>query len=280
MSNVEANGELEGFFYKLSFEDYASVPALNGSSIVHMRRSPMSYRHQKDNPTAPSPAMELGTITHRMILEPELVGQIAVWGAQPDQKVRNGKAWEQFQFDHQDQTILTVEDFKACTAMALAARRHAPIREYADAFGPTEVSMFWRHPYTRRRYKARLDKIVPGTHTIFDLKTTRDCHSYKFGGQAYALGYYIKLALYWQGYRELTGVEPSVRIGAIDSKPPHESVVYRVSRDVIMQGIEELDQLVARLDECEMSGCWPPEYEGETDLILPAWTNSFDEVSE
>lgn len=263
--------ELHGFYEDMPFDVYAAVPALNGSKIVNMRRSPMKYRHEADNPSSASPAMEMGTLVHRMILEPELVGNIAVWGAEQGQKVRNGKAWNEFRELHKDEIILTVAERDEALGMANAALNNAPIFKYARAEGPTEVSLFWRHPHTRRRYKARLDKIIPATHTIFDLKTTRDCHSHKFGAQAYSLGYHLKMALYWQGYRELTGVEPNIRIGAVDSKAPHESAVYRMTKDVILQGVEELDILVAKLDECEAKNYWPAEYAEESDLLLPTW---------
>ena len=37
----------------MSFEDYAAVDALNGSSIVNMRRSPMYFKYVRDNPCRP-----------------------------------------------------------------------------------------------------------------------------------------------------------------------------------------------------------------------------------
>ena len=266
--------ELTGFVENMPFEEYAKVDALNGSSIVHMRRSPMRYRWEKDNPRPPTPALILGTATHRMILEPNRVGDFAVWGEVEDQKVRRGKVWDEFQAQHENQMILTVAERDAMVGMAVAVRKNLPIRRYADAKGPTEISMFWRHPFTKRRYKARLDKLIPESHTIFDLKTTRDCQSYRFGGQAYALGYHIKMAIQWYGYKTITGTEPKMRLGAIDSIAPHESAVYRLTNDIILQGVEECDLLVEKLDECEKTGLWPAEQDEETDLILPSWATA------
>lgn len=266
--------ELTGFVENMPFDEYAKVDALNGSSIVHMRRSPMRYRWEKDNPQPPTPALILGTATHRMILEPNRVGDFAVWGEQEDQKVRRGKVWEEFAADHTGQMILTVAERDAMVGMAIAVRKNLHIRRYADAKGPTEISMFWRHPFTKRRYKARLDKLIPESHTIFDLKTTRDCQSYRFGGQAYALGYHIKMAIQWYGYKTLTGTEPKMKLGAIDSKAPHESAVYRLTNDIILQGVEECDLLVEKLDACEKTGLWPAEQDEETDLILPSWATA------
>lgn len=266
--------ELNGFYENMPYEEYAKIDALNGSSIVHMRRSPLKYRHMKDNPQPETPALKLGTITHRMILEPALMGEIAVWGLREDEKVRRGKTWDAFRDEHYGKTILTVEEFEAARGVACAAKLSPLIDPYVSAPGPTEVSIFWRHPHTGRRMKARLDKWIPSMNMVMDLKSTRDCTSYRFGGQAAQLGYHIKMAIQFEGVKVLTRREPEMRLAAIESKAPYECAVYRVTKDVIMQGLEEKDNLVAKLDECEASNQWPPEQECETDLILPAWSMS------
>ena len=49
MQDQESRQEVkDGFYLDMSFEEYAAIDALNGSSIVNMRRSPMYYRHAKD----------------------------------------------------------------------------------------------------------------------------------------------------------------------------------------------------------------------------------------
>lgn len=266
--------ELNGFYEDMTYEDYAKVDALNGSKIIHMRRSPMKYKHNIDNPPPPSPAMILGTATHRLILEPGLANEFAIWGMKDSQKVRNGRVWDEFKADNAGKVIVTRNECLAMVGMAVGARKNAPIRKYAGAAGPTEVSMFWQHPHTKRRFKARLDKVIPETHTILDLKTTRDSRDFRFGPQAYQLGYVVKMALYWYGYKTLLGVEPSIKLGAIESKGPFESAVYNVPRDLIMLGVEELDDLVSRITECEKADEWPASQQTEVDLVMPPWAST------
>lgn len=260
-----------GIFEDMTFEEYAADSGMNASKIVNMRRSPMKYLHERNTPSPPTPAMEMGTLVHRMILEPGLVGNIAVWGEEENQKTRRGKVWDGFRELHKDNLILTVAERDDALGQTQAVLNHAPIFKYARAEGPTELSLFWRHPFTRRRFKARIDKLIPETHTIFDLKTTCDCHSYRFGAQAYRLGYHIKIAHYCEGYEVLTGAKPHAVLGAMDSKKPYESAVYRVTEDVRLQGLEERDTLLGRIDDCEKAGRWPAEYDQESDLILPPW---------
>ena len=262
--------ELFGFYEGMDFDGYAGIDALNGSALLHMRRSPMKYKHEKDHPTPPTQAMILGTATHRMILEPDRVNDFAVWGTQPEEKVRSGKVWEAFKAANPDRMIITVPERDAMVGMAVGARRNLPIMKYANAKGKCEVSMFWKDSTSGRLYKGRIDKIVEG-HLILDLKTTRDCRPFKFGAQAYQLGYHIKMAMYWSGYRAITGHAPKMRLLAIESKPPHESAVYRVTEDALVQGMEEWQELERLLSECEKNDEWPAAEQEETDLILPAW---------
>ncbi len=269
--------ELFGFYEGMDFDGYAGIDALNGSSLLHMRRSPMKYRHEKDHPSPPTPAMILGTATHRMILEPDRVNDFSVWGEGEDQNVRRGKVWDAFKAANADRMIITAAERDAMVGMAVGARRNLPIMKYANAKGKCEVSMFWKDSTSGRLYKGRIDKIIDG-HLIPDLKTTRDCRPYKFGAQAYQLGYHIKMAMYWSGYKAITGYEPKMRLLAIESKPPHESAVYRVTKDVLVQGLEEWQQLEQQLAECEKNDDWPAAEQEETDLVLPTWaTEKIDE---
>lgn len=256
---------------RMPFEEYQAAAGLNGSSLMHLRRSPMRYQYELNHPTPPSPAMILGTATHRLILEPERVGDFAVWGEAEDQKVRNGKVWAAFQAAHFDKMIVTKKERDDMVGMATGARKNLPIRKYADGKGRCEVSMFWTDLVSKRRFKGRVDKILDAGDVIFDLKTTRDCHPRRFGAQSYALGYHIKMALYWNGYKAVTGREPKMRLGAIDSKAPYESATYRITKDVILQGLQELDELLATLRGCEDADFWPAAHDEETDLLLPAW---------
>jgi hypothetical protein len=280
---AEAGDDWHGFYYDIPFADYAAVDALNASKIVQMRRSPMYYRWALTHPSPETAATMLGTLIHRMVLEPSVINDIAVWKPEEKMKVRNGHKWDAYKEANVGKTILTEKEYEQVLETSACALSHQPIARYANAEGPTEVSMFWRHPVTGRRMKARIDKLIPESHTIFDLKSTYDCQSYRFGSISYRLGYHIKIAHYAQGYETLTGVRPTCRIGAIESNAPHESTVYRITEDVLKQGWEELENLVGRITECEnreaelrkkkmpVSHAWPAEVVEETDLMLPTW---------
>ena len=260
-----------GIFPGVPFEEYAKIDALNGSSLVNLRRSPMYYRWNLDNPQPPTPAMILGTATHRLILEPDKIGDFAVWGTLEEEKVRRGNVWNNFQALNKGAMIVTVAERDAMVGMAVGARKNLPIMKYANMYGDTEVCMVWTDKATGRLFKGRLDKVCPIHSIILDLKTTRDCHPYFFAKQTYGLGYYIKAYIYVSGYQTLIGTRPKFKWLAIDKKQPHESVVYRATPDVLSQGASDLDDILRTLDECEKTGTWPAAEQDETDLILPTY---------
>jgi hypothetical protein len=156
----------------MPFDEYAAVPALNGSSIVHMRRSPMFYRWMKDNPPEPTDALKGGIYTHRLVLEPSKISNFAIWTK--DMGRRFGKVWDAFKADHAGQDIITEAESEQIVGTAVAARKHQPIRKYADAKGPTELSLFWTDTVTGRAMKCRLDKWIPTVSARLPTSRRRD----------------------------------------------------------------------------------------------------------
>lgn len=279
--------KLTGFVEGMSFEDYAAVDALSGSSLLHIRRSPLAYRYHEDNPQEPTEAMKLGTVIHTAILEPPLLGKVSIWGLKEEQKVRRGQVWEEFRKSTSEDglIILTKAERAEVAATVEGVYDCAPARKYLCEEGPTEISMFW-FDEAGRYWKGRLDKLIRGKNsaTIVDLKKTRSCASRRFGSQAYHIGYHIKAAIYASGYFRLTGIMPKFKWIAAESKPPFECAVFRATPDVMIMGGEECDKLVKLLDECKRLDHWPPEQEEEEDLILPDYAMNaemdLDELAE
>ena len=265
-----------GMYDAVDFSDYASIDAHNGSSVVNMTRSPLYYRWQKDHPEPPSPSMILGTITHRMILEPDSIGDFVTWGEKPDQKVRLGKVWDAFRDEHEGKTIITRKERDDMVQIAVAVRRNPVIASLLKD-GRSEVSMVWKDTEMGHLCKGRMD-YLRADPMILDLKTCRDARPFQFGNQAYKLGYHVKLAMYQDGYFALTGELAPVKIIAVENKPPYDCAIYAVPSDVLQQGAEDYQRLMRRILECEESGIWPGAVEGESALSLP--TYAFSEVDD
>ena len=265
----------DGFVENMPYEEYAAVKAINFSQLRPMMRSPLAYRWAMDNPEPETDAQKIGTVVHRMILEPNNLGELAVWGNLEDQKVRHGKVWNAFREENAGRTILTQSEKEYVVQTTVAVRRNLLARKYLAEDGPTEVSMFW-HDANGVAFKGRIDKLIPSKHIMVNLKTTRSCQPWQFGAQAYKLGYYMHEALYWDGYKILTGRSAKQKIVAFESRPPYEGAVYRITPDVRLQGLQDLEVLLAKLARCEKLNHWPAEMEQESDLVLPPYATPLE----
>lgn len=268
-----AGGRLIGIVEGMSYEEYAAVDALSGSALMHMRRSPLTYIWNKDNPQPSTDAQKLGTMIHTAILEPPLLGKIAVWGLTDEQKVRNGRVWEAFKEANKDLIILTRGEQSKVADAVDGAYANPIASQYLMEKGACEVSMFWVDKFTGRYMKGRVDKLIrtKNSATIIDLKKARSCSPRRFGAQSEHLSYHVKAAIYVSGYQALTGIRPSFKWIALEDAKPNECAVYRATPDVLTLGGEIVNSLMARLKECERLDVWPGEVEQEEDLILPAY---------
>lgn len=268
-----------GIFESLPYDAYRCIPAVNYSSLKHLKRSPLAYRYFMDHPKPATPAMQLGSLTHRMILEPDTVGDFAVWGELEGQNMRRGKVWDQFSAECalSGKEIITTDEQTSMISMMTAVRRSALAMRYLDG-GRAEVSHVWRDQSFDRACKGRFDKVIEiaGRAHIVDLKTTRDCRPLRFGNEAYRMGYHIQLAMYQQGYRVLTGETPVMVEIVVENKPPYELVVYSINDDLLWKGYEDYQYLMKTLRESEKTNKWPPAEESITDLTLPSYAYGSD----
>jgi len=268
-----------GFFEDMDYEEYHKIDALNYSSLKYMRRSPMAYRYFMDRPQKATPAMVLGSHTHRMILEPNKTGDFAIWGEVAGQNVRRGKVWEDFQAEcaASGKQIITKDEREGMVGMSAAVRKSSMAMRFLDG-GRSEVSCVWQDRKFGRPCKGRFDKVklISGKPHIVDLKTTRDCRPIRFGNEAYRLGYHIQLWMYEEGYYVLTGERPKMIEVAVENKPPYELCVFEIPEDVLFAGQQDYVRLVQKLAESERTGVWPPAEEAITDLTLPSYAYGSD----
>ena len=54
-----------------TWDAYCDVKAMNGSTLVHGRKSMLHLKHAIENTTEPTDTMQLGTVTHALLLEPD-----------------------------------------------------------------------------------------------------------------------------------------------------------------------------------------------------------------
>jgi hypothetical protein len=260
----------------VSRDEYLELDALNISRLKEMARSPLHYRYRLTHAKATAP-LTLGNAAHCAVLEPErFAAHYAVWRrrvASGNLAPRNGQHWEAFKAEHAGLDIIT-EDEEQEALEVQAAVHGNPIAAKYFASGDAEVAMLWF--LGERLCKGRADWVtsVARAH-IVGLKTARDCREYPFAKQAANLGYHLQWAWYFDGYLRITGEEPRmIEIVVETGDGPHDVVVYEIPNEVIVQGREEYQELLKRLDACERADHWPGTAETELPLTFPTWAFS------
>lgn len=261
------------------YDAYRALPGLAITRIKELARSPLHYRYRLEHPKH-SPSLTLGSAAHVAVLEPERFERdYAVWGEEPEQKVRQGSVWEAFADEHRKQTIITVKEAAAARAIRDAVRSAPAAMRYLEK-GDPEVTLEWIYEATA--CKGRVDWLTrdEGFPVLVGLKTARDCGHRMFAVQAARLLYFCQWSFYRDGYHAITGRGAKVVEIVVENTPPHDVAVYVVPSDVIEEGRNVYRDLIAKLLECEASGRWPGAQPEETRIALPKWVFAGDEDEE
>lgn len=285
MSAVEETVDFLGIASRMPYREYASLRGISITRLKELKRSPKHYKHRLAHPKE-TPALKLGTAAHTAVLEPERFSRdYAIWAERAESgnlRPRNGKLWDAFEAQHHAQTIITANEYEDVLAIQTAVRGDPVAMRYLES-GDPEVSMQWLQDGRLR--KGRLDWLttVDGEPSLVGLKTARDCRHFIFGSAAAKLGYHLQWAYYFDGYTSIKadGVVPRVVEIVVESEAPHAVAVYQIPFDIIEQGREEYEDLLAQLAECERKGEWPGPVTEEQILTLPSWVyQTQDDLSE
>jgi hypothetical protein len=247
---------------------YDAIQAEHFSVLKEMRKSPLHYRHRKENAPKETPAMLLGRAAHTAILEPmQFLREYALFEGER----RAGKEWEAFKAQHAGKSILKGAEYDLCVAMQQAVRMH-PVASRYLARGRAEQVITWTDEETGLFCKARVDWIcdVPGLAALVDVKSTNTVDATLFGANAARMGHYAQIAFYARGLRA-AGLPMPAKLIAVEQQPPHDVAVFDVDGDALAAGDEEVRELLGKVLECRASGEWPGRYAAEQQLRLPAW---------
>lgn len=261
----------ESIRHDLTLDEYLQIDAMSASGLNNARRSALKYLHEKKSPTAATEAMRVGSAAHCAILEPnEFDRRYAVYTER-----RGTNAYKAFDAERPGQTILKPDQWNGCKRMAKAVREH-PAAGPLLADGKPEVSMFWANNDFGVDGKLRIDWFREGD-SIVEIKTTQDVRPDKFKWDCGRYGYHVKFAWYQDGVTAVTGLVLPTWVIAVESKQPHDVVVYRVPEYVIDQGRADYEDALNTLRECRTSGRYPGVSDTVLELELPAFAYAPDE---
>ena len=154
----------------VDFASYQADGAYSASDLkLLLSQCPLALWHSKHNelapPKLPTPAMKLGSMIHKKVLEPDDFDKEYV--VLEEKRTKEGKKLA-LEYEQKGLTTYTPADAKVIDNMTLAICQHPEAHALLDK-GQSEQSFWWAHSSTGLDCKCRCDKIH--NDTIVDLKT-------------------------------------------------------------------------------------------------------------
>jgi len=256
----------------MPFNEYAAAEGLNASTIKAGVKSMKHMRQYVDVGRPDCTALRMGRLAHAYTLEEgdAWLHALPVWGG----KTRRGKEWDAFKEAHANDIDLhvTPKELQEVKGMTDSVMAHRDARRIIEGT-QSEVSFFWESD----RYgkcKARLDSFSEGIG-IGELKTTGQIEPRQFFRTSFNLGYHKQLGWCWNGARIECPSRPiPVHVIAVEAKPPHDVVVYRVPQAVLDFGLGEAEETAMQWKVAQLTKTYEGVESEVIDYELPDWVTS------
>lgn len=250
----------------MPFEEYIAVDAINASSLKDVVKSPLFYRHRRDEPRKDNDSLRKGRAAHTATLEPErFLREYALYDGKRDKRV---KKYQGFLKANAGRTVLNPAEYDEANAIAKSVRSHDRAKRLL-AEGESELTILWTHVRTGERCKSRVDWLHP--EAVVDLKTTRDPSPALFATDSARLGYDLQFAFYADALAA-AGIRLPMKIIAAQSSAPYDVVVYHIGSDTLAVGQSKYEAALDTLLACREENTWPGQAPSdEIELHLPKW---------
>lgn len=246
--------------------EYRAHPAVNYSTLKHMRKSPLHYRHAVDNPEDSGNEYAMLRAVHALVLEPMTAHEtIAVWDGRRDKR---DKAYCAFLDANAGKDILNPTEHAQALAVSAAYNRNSTVQWLLSLPGTRcEQPHVWTHQCANLElaFKGKPDILhYSAEHGLIvaDLKTCGDTDARLVASMARKYGWLLQLAHYtllafdlWQLGPTTTPVQ-WLTITAED-KAPFDCTALSWDAGSIIAAMQEHAALVAQLERCLLTDQWP-----------------------
>lgn len=248
--------------------EYRALPALSGTQVATILKSPALFRYGLDHPRASTGAMGFGTIVHALVLGQPLPCIISEYD---DYRTSAAKEWKAAQ-EAAGLIVIKLDEMESAQQAAAAVKAHGVAHAILTAPGRSEVSVTGEH--RGLALKGRIDRL-PDVGPIVDLKTARDVTPHGIATSMAEYGYATQLA----HYAALTDrLEPPV-IVAVENTAPYRVAVYQI--DALTWDLAQRATALAWdvFADCVESDTWPSGLPDDvTEIGLKPW--AYDELEE
>lgn len=257
----------------------------------------------------PTKAMQVGTLIHKVVLEPDnfhqyyvvlddqkdylvtvdqLKAKIESLGEKPCKGKKedlinqlltldhNAKIWDRYIQAIRDTGLEEVshEQMKKCERVSEEVKKHKFLSKALNG-GMIEQSAWWEHE-TGVLISMRMDFYHPSMGgkrpVIIDLKKARSADPRYFEKQIWENKLFIQAAVYVDGIKKITGVEPLYCWAVVEDEAPYCIEVFAADFGMIEAGRAVYNKMILKYLECKNNNQWPGYTNGNvTNISLPSW---------
>jgi hypothetical protein len=236
------------------------------STLKLMGTSPLAYKAAAKHDAA---HLRRGTAVHALTY---MNRNIAVYDG-----VRNGKAWETFKAENAGSVLVSRREYTEASDMAMAVHCSATVARMGlltPKARVVETEILW--DFNGAPFSSTPDLHCPDF--CVDLKTTKCAKPGVFERDIMKYSYHVQAALYRRAIEQRYGYLPKHSyIVAVESKAPHDVVVYRITPKLLELGERQACLWLEELRNCEASDCWPGYSNAVVDVDVPEWMIDEDE---
>ena len=233
------------------------APSLSSTGARRLLETcPARFWYERQNPPAPSLALDIGTAAHEWLLEGEAWPQkFSVLPEDHDGRTKIGKA-RVADIEEAGKRPLRYADFAAIKAMKRALESH-PFAGALFKGGKAEQSLYWKDEEFGIWCRCRPDYLPP-SFVVPDYKTCEAADEESRRKAIFNYGYYQQAAWYLDGVKAV-GIHkrPAFALVFQEKTPPYLVVVSQVEDIAIEWGRIRNRKAKAIFAECLKTGRWP-----------------------
>ena len=267
ITNAQIAYNLGRAYYLRSANPHNLTAPVSKSLLWDFNESPYKWRHSSGREV--TKAMDLGTLIHSAILEPETaITDIAAVSPFPDFRTKAAQEWKA---DQREMGRMIVTDADIRTASGC---EQVFSEDYAQRFGvgyKSEVAVLATIGATE--IKGMIDLVPNGLDLLVDLKTTARIGSLReITNTIISRGYHWQAALYLDLWNAASGeTRNRFVICFIEVSEPYETAWVEVSPELIEAGRAGYMNALAKWQSCVAVDVWPRQHEGISLIEKPAY---------
>ena len=250
--------------HSISNEDYHNDPAISASHLHAAARSPKTYYKRYVDPKAPlsSPtaAMQLGTLVHSAVLEPEDFARRYAFST-----ARKGSS-EYEALIERGITPVSKAQWDQALGMRDSVLEHPEV-SWLLSEGKAEQSLWWTDEETQQLCKCRPDWW--NGDIVVDLKTTQDASPRGFALSVAKFRYHVQQMHYLQGTQAARFI-----FVAVEKEFPYEVGVYELDEEACGIGEKLRIRDMKRIKLCRERDSWPGYSTYTMPLPLPDYAKT------